>query len=388
MKTDAPITGGKICPPSEAKASMAPAVVLLKPDLIIKGMVMAPVIAALIPAIMYFAYGFFIVHLEALKYDIKAYEPGPDEPKPLQLLFKDGISFLPIILMFYLLIVARMSPMYAGMLGLYAVIVLSQGVKLIRREAGPKDIIITIGDTLAYGTRSVAQLTGFVAAIGLVQQAFVITGLGARFAQILISYFGQVDLLLLIVGMIVCIILGMGLPTPVAYILCALFVAPALEGIGINTIAAHLFLLMAAIKAGSTPPIAVVALVTANIAEADFWKTALKAFVFSIPSFLLAFAYVYRNELLMMGEPLDILIRSVLVLTGLLGFVSVFQNFLIRKLNLIERVLAAVLSMVAIFADTWIASGAWALLIMIAIMHYYRAGGVVKPVSQKEAALE
>lgn len=330
------------------------------------------IMAALIPALMYFAYGFYMVHLEALNENIKKHEPAEGELTAMQLLKDNGVAFLPIILMFYLLIVVRLTPMYAGMLGLFSVIILTQTLGLIRRRTTLKDVGVTITNTLAYGTRSVAQLTGFIAAIGLVQQAFVITGLGARFAQILVAYFGDFDLLLLFVGMLVCIILGMGLPTPVAYMLCALFVAPALEGIGIPVIAAHLFLLMAAIKAGSTPPIAVVAMVTSNIAEADFWRTALKAFLMSIPAFILAFAYVYRPELLLIGEPVDIALRSLFVMTGLLGVASVFQNYFMRKLHIIERGLAFIISMVSIFADLYIAAFAFALLLALAIFHITR----------------
>ena len=100
------------------------------------------------------------------------------------------------------------------------------------------------------------------------------------------------------------------MPTPIAYVLVAMFVGPAMIQAGFPLLATHMFLFYFAIKSGSTPPVAVVAAVGAGIAGADFWKTAVKATVFSLASTLIAFGFLYNPSLLLIGDPLFIIVDS------------------------------------------------------------------------------
>ncbi len=296
------------------------------------------VTAAIIPAVLYYLYCFVLVDIEAAKNGLAGLSKE-ERGSFLQVMKKEGHKLLPLLVAFYTIIVIRMTPMYAGMLAIFTTLLVTQ-LRLPLQDK-VKNTLRSFDE----GSRNVGNLIGLVAGIGLVTQAFLITGLGARLTGILIETAGGNIFVLLLMGLMICIILGMGMPTPIAYLLVALFVAPALVEVGIPRLAAHLFLLYGAVKAGSTPPIAVVAMVAAGVAKTDFWETAWKAFAFSIPTFVLAFAFIYYPELLLLqGTSLTIAYRVFLTLISLIGFTWVIQGYMFKKMSLLERALIAVAS--------------------------------------------
>ena len=154
------------------------------------------------------------------------------------------------------------------------------------------------------GVRDVAGIMAILAGLGLISQAIVITGLGARLSEILVALVGGSTIGIVIISVVITLILGCGMPTPIAYVLVAMFVGPAMIQAGFPLLATHMFLFYFAIKSGSTPPVAVVSAVGAGIAGADFWKTAVKSTVFSLASTLIAFGFLYNQALLLVGNPL------------------------------------------------------------------------------------
>jgi TRAP-type uncharacterized transport system fused permease subunit len=149
---------------------------------------------------------------------------------------------------------------------------------------------------------------------------------------------GGSRVLVLFFSMVIAIILGMGLPTPIAYLLSGIFVAPALVQIGFPELGAHLFLFFFAIKSGSTPPIAVVAVVAAGIAQANWWKTAWRSFIYSLPGFFIAFGFVLYPGYLMDGTWSEILKAIVSGLIAVSGFSFAMQRYLLMPLSPIKFV--------------------------------------------------
>ncbi len=162
----------------------------------------------------------------------------------------EGYLLIPLIVAFYKIVVVRMTSVYAAMLGLVVTIAITQ---LTPPFKGGKEIAKTTIKVLDQGTKNVGKLMGLMAGIGLVRQAFVVTRLGSRIATILVRLADGEMFVLLLVAWLAATLLGMGMPTPVAYLLCALFVAPVLVDIGIPLMAVHLFMLYVAVKSGSTP---------------------------------------------------------------------------------------------------------------------------------------
>jgi TRAP-type uncharacterized transport system fused permease subunit len=117
--------------------------------------------------------------------------------------------------------------------------------------------------------------------------------------------------------MLICIILGMGMPTVAAYTIVALLVAPALiEGFGLARLPVHFFVFYAAILSGITPPIAIAVVVTTGIAQSNFWRTAIESVKIAAPLFILPFTFIYNPEIIVGGFSGIKILSSVLLLLG------------------------------------------------------------------------
>ncbi|SMF35494.1 TRAP transporter, 4TM/12TM fusion protein [Tistlia consotensis] len=292
-------------------------------------------LAALIPALLYFLSIFAVVHFEAKKLGLEGLDPS--RIPSLRQVFKDGWHLLlPPALLFYLLMGRGASPTYAGMVTILVSIVVAMTRASSRLTFGR---FIEIFDG---GARAAAGVTALIAAIGFIQQAMVTTGLGPRLSEIILLGTHGSLILTLLLGVVAATVLGMGMPTPIAYVLLALFVAPAFEKVGVPTLAAHLFLFYFAIKSGSTPPVAVVAVVAASIAEANWWKTAVTAFYYSLPGFIVAFMFVYAPALLFQGAWYDIALTAVMAAVGTVAIAAALQGWLQWPLSPIERLAVGV----------------------------------------------
>ncbi|WP_172153261.1 TRAP transporter permease [Pseudomonas tumuqii] len=292
-------------------------------------------LAALIPALLYFVAIFAVVHFESVR--LKLGGLSKEQIPDARQVFADGWHLLiPPILLFYLLMGQGMSPAYAGVITVIASIIVAMLRKSTRLSLGQ---VVKVFDD---GARSAASVVALIVAIGFIQQALVTTGLGPRLSELILMGTHGSLILTLILSVITATLLGMGMPTPIAYVLLALFVAPALEAVGVSTLAAHLFLFYFAIKSGSTPPVAVVAIVAASIAEASWWKSSVTAFVYSLPSFIIAFMFVYCPELLMQGEWPDIALAVVTATIGTVAFAGALQGWFGWTLSIPERLIISV----------------------------------------------
>lgn len=191
------------------------------------------------------------------------------------------------------LLVLRFSPSMAGFWGS----VIAAGLAFVRPDA-LRPALNNIRDGLRAGFDTAAQLTIILAAIGLVVQTLTSTGLGVS-AGALISDLGAGNIVVtLLIGMVVCMLVGMGLPTPAAYALIAIIVVPSLIDAGISPLTANMFGFYFAIFSALTPPVAVGVLVGARIAEAGFLSTALAAARLGAMALLLPFLFVAFPSLL------------------------------------------------------------------------------------------
>lgn len=287
-------------------------------------------LGALLPAILYFVSIFAVVHIECVKLGLKGLDRSkiPDARQ----VFRDGWHLLiPPALLFYLMMGRGLSPSYAGMIAVLVSIVVAMLRSSSRLNVSR---FVAIFDK---GARSTASVVALITAIGFIQQAIVTTGLAPRLTEILLMGTGGTMILTLIFSVVIATILGMGMPTPIAYVLLALFVAPALEAVGVPKLAAHLFLFYFAIKSGSTPPVAVVAVVAATIAEANWWKTSVSAFLYSIPSFVIAFMFVYTPPLLFQGSLVDVALAMVMATIGTIAIAGALLGHMAWTLSIIER---------------------------------------------------
>jgi TRAP-type uncharacterized transport system fused permease subunit len=169
---------------------------------------------------------------------------------------------------------------------------------------------------LAATGHGVTEILLISAASGIVVGVLNVTGLSFNMTYLLVQIGGGSLIALLALSAVVCIILGMGLPTLGVYVLLAALVAPALVQLGVEPIAAHLYVLYFGMMSMITPPIAMAAFAAAAIAKADAMKTGFAAVKFGWIAYVIPFLFVYSPTLILKGEPLDV---TIAIATACLG---------------------------------------------------------------------
>ena len=300
------------------------------------GMTYATVVAAaVVPALLYYLSAYVIIDLEARKLGLRR-DSGQLADIPGILL--SGIHLvIPIFALFIFIFHYRFTPAYAGMVCFGLSIIFAQ----LRRAS--RFGLFRLLRILDEAVREAAKITGFIAALGLVEQGLTVTGLGVRMSEVFLVLSGGNEFAMLFLAVITTILFGMGMPTPLAYTLGAVFVAPPLVDAGFPLLAAHMFVFFFAIKSGSTPPVAVVAVVGAAIAKANWWPVAFLSFWYSLPGWLVAFAFMYAPELLHSGGTLFSNVWAISFATaGVFATSVALVGYWFGVLNLALRALLAV----------------------------------------------
>ncbi|WP_447555507.1 TRAP transporter permease [Vreelandella sp. EE22] len=294
------------------------------------------ILAATIPAGLYYFYLLLAVHLQAARDGIQAtgQHDEADVPSSKALVARYGHLLIAIALLVYLL-VSRMPPSYAAAYGCLAIVVLELVSTALRHYQNPlgglKSAAARIIDGLRDGGFSGATIAVIVAVIGIFVEMLTATGFAQKLSYLMLSIAdGNLGVLLLIAA-VACLVFGLGLPTSAAYILVALLTAPALIDMGVSMMAAHMFVLYFAVFSALTPPVAVASLIAARIAEAPYFATAMQAVKIGLPGFFLPFLFVARPELLMLeGSWLDQLLVALISALALaaLNVAMVGQGFI------------------------------------------------------------
>jgi len=287
-------------------------------------------LAAVLPSILYYLSLYWVIHIEALKEGLKGIPE--DEIPSVRDSLRDGWHLLvaPCIL-FYLLIFETYTVSYAAVVSM-AVALIAGFARSVTR--------VSLRELLRYfedGMMQAAMVTALIISIGLLQAAIVATGLGPRLTEIILSIGDGSLIITALLTVVAATLLGMGMPTPIAYLLLAMFAAPALITAGAPKLGAHMFLFYFAIKSGSTPPVAIVAVVAASIAKANWWKTSVTAFVHSLPGFIVAFMFLYSDALFLNGTWLEIIAASFSAGIGVFAAAAAIQGWCGSWINWIER---------------------------------------------------
>ena len=325
-------TGGQIMPPIMGAGAFIMAEITGIPYTEI-------VIAALIPAILYFASVYFMVDFEARKLDMKGL-PREELPQFLALA-KQAYLFVPVIILMYALY-SGYSVIRAGTLSTISALVVSW---LTPHAMGPRRVL----DALGLASRMSIQIIAVCACAGVIVGVIALTGVGARFSSVLLRIAEQNQLIALIFAMLIAIVLGMGMPTTAAYAVAASVVAPGLVELGIPRLTAHFFVFYYAVISAITPPVALAAYAGAAIAGSEPMKTSVESFRIGLAAFIVPFMFFYSPGLLMEGEWLVIGRNLVTALLGVFLLSAAATGFFQARLNPALRLtlLAAALMMIA-----------------------------------------
>lgn len=316
-------TGGQIMPPVMGITAFLMADFLSVPYSEV-------VIAAIIPALLYYVAVFIQVDLEAGKRGLRGI-PIADIPRFLATL-KRGFGFIvPLGVLIYGVMFAFWAPGKAGLIA--AVAALAVGMILPRGRPSWAEFFGALVDT----GKTVTSILMLTAVAGLVIGALQLAGLAYSMTSILIAFAGDSVLLILIMTGIICVVLGMALPTAVIYTMLAVLVAPALVDLGVDRMAAHLFIFYMGMLSMITPPVCFASFTAAAIAGADFWKTALVGMRYGIAAYLLPFVFPFSLGLLMHGSALEIVWSVVSAIIGLAAISAGLVGYLFRPLNMVVR---------------------------------------------------
>lgn len=283
--------------------------------------------AALVPGLIFFLVVLFGTHLMVQKeLENLPLETEKDKKRvPVDMsnwkLITEGLRFgIPIFTIIFLLAILRYSVMYTAAISVFAMLITGISMPLIERPT-PNNVLNVLAKTkdgLVQGATLIAPITLIVAAINMVLDLLVATGTPASITQSLVEIAGGSLVVLVLLGMIVCIILGLGMPTSAAYLLVAILVAPAIaEPFGIPVLAVHFFVFYSAILSSITPPIAPALIIASSIADTDMWKSTIPTLKISTPLFLLPFTFISHPEIIV-GDLMTSTIYGVAILMGCL----------------------------------------------------------------------
>ncbi|HSD53970.1 MAG TPA: TRAP transporter fused permease subunit [Burkholderiales bacterium] len=308
-------TGGQLMPPVMGASAFLMAEFLQIPY-------SAVVLAALVPALLYYLTLFIQADLEAGRVGIKAVDPE-DIPRVRDVL--PGLHFtVPFAVLIVALFRYNLQPETAALWSSLALVVLA----LAFGYRGERPALAALFGAFRTTGLATVEIILITAAAGLVIGVLGITGLGFNLTMALVTLGSGSLLALLALAAIVCIILGMGLPTVGVYALLAALVAPALVEVGVMPIAAHMYVMYFGMMSMITPPVALAAYAAAGLARADPMRTGLEACRFGWSAFLVPFLFVLSPTLLLIGPPASIALAVVTAALGIwLASIAVIGYF-------------------------------------------------------------
>ena len=321
-------TGGQIMPPIMGAAAflMADYVDIPYSSIIVK---------AILPAILYFTGIFITVHLEAKKLGLRGI-PRNELPKISQLI-KKVYLLLPLIILIWLVSSNTKTIQTAAAIAIVAAIIVSLFNK--ENRITPKRILEALAAG-GQGTISVAAACGIA---GIIAGIITMTGLANVIINGIVTIAGNQVIIALFLTMICCIVLGMGVPTTANYCIMAATCAPILVRMGVPQVAAHFFVFYFGIVADLTPPVALAAYAGAAIAQSNPMKTALTSTKLAIAAFIVPYAFALNPVMLFVDvkSPMQVVLIVITSLIGVFGVSAGLEGFMLKKLNVAQRIMTA-----------------------------------------------
>lgn len=376
-------TGGQIMPPIMGAAAFVMASLLGITYLDV-------IIAGLVPAFIFYGSVTFAVHYkgigqlgeQGIEIDIESqFDETMSQREFIVQVFRFGIPFA---LLIYVLGVLQYTVLTAALYTIIAMFVTGFTFPLAQTALEDKPLwpafVELLGDSargFREGAMILAPIAIIIAAINGVVDVFEASGIPGVLSLALLDLSGGVMIYAVILAMVISIVLGMGMPTVAAYVIVAALIAPALvQQFFVPDLAAHFFVLYAAILSGLTPPIAIAVVVATGIAESNFWRTAHEALKLSAPIYVLPFAFIYNPEIVIGGFGIETFISGGIALLGALGIAhgfnyygqffheSPFIKFPVRTVYFALGVLAMV------YPDMMIRIGCVTVIIVLMVMQF------------------
>jgi len=301
--------------------------------------------AAILPGVLYFLALFWMVHMEALKLGLRGL--NREELPPLWATIKaGGHLMIPAFLLIGFLIMGY-SPMKAGLWAIISVWVISAIRKATRM--GFRAVL----NAMEKGATGCLEVALACACAGIVIGCVTQTGLGLKFSGLIIDAAGGNLILSLIFVMFASIILGMGLTTSAAYILTVILGGPVLIELGVNPLAAHMFVFYYACLSTVTPPVALASFAGAAIAGSKPFATGFESMRLAAVAYLVPYFFVFSPELIWKGSIGAIGLAAFSATIGTIALGSGLMGYLVDRLNWIFRLLLLAAGVALIQPGLW-----------------------------------
>ncbi|MCK4826541.1 TRAP transporter fused permease subunit, partial [bacterium] len=306
------------------------------------------VIAAIVPALLKFICVFFYITLTAKKMEIRA---SVEPVKGRQLLLDSPIFILPLGVLVFLLVKGYTLP-FVGFWSILTIIIVGLIMSAVRKEARLN--FRETFDKVVSGIRSASEIAMICGLLGVVVSAIVSSGLAVKLPLAIEDLSHGILPIALFITMISSMLLGIGVPTPAAYMLVAVGAVPSLLKMGVPLLPAHFFCFVSAICSHITPPIAIGALVASKIAGADYWKTCWESVKAAFAKYLLPFFFIYAPVVLLRPDAgfVPSLLQVVAILAVIFSLQIGVSNYCFTKLRLDETIafiIASMFSLAAVF---------------------------------------
>lgn len=233
---------------------------------------------------------------------------------------------------------------------------------------GLKKILIAAEE----GALSALPIVAIIVNCNIISGMISLTGLGLNISDMLVSLSQNSLILLLLLTAIASLIIGMGMPIIVSYLLLAILVAPAMVKMGVVPMAAHLFIFFFALLADLTPPVAMGSFIAAGIAGAKPMATAWTACRIGLVLYMIPFFLIYNPVLMLEGKTFQIIESSITCILGIIALAAGIQGYLFRKANLVERIVLLIAANALIWPGWATDLIGFALLVAVAIIQYPR----------------
>lgn len=301
--------------------------------------------AALIPAVLYYVALLMIVHFTAKRIGASG-DPEIEKQAKDPAAFYKGMVFFGSFAVLILFLLLGYTPFRAVTLSLLSILVFSLFHADTRLRLS--DLVKALDKSAVSGVSLIAA----ACAVGIIIGVVTLTGVGAKLPSILLPLAEQNLILALMLLMVCTIILGMGLPSAVCYLLLATLVGPMLTQLGVVPLAAHLFIFYFGMMSMVTPPVALAAYTAGTIANTDIMKTGVAAFRFALVGFTLPYAFVLKPGLLMLGPDgnpasiFAIVIATTWTLLGIIPLATAIAGFAFQVMVPWRRALLLLISFV------------------------------------------
>ncbi len=329
-------TGGQLMPPIMGAAAFLMADIMEVPYLDITK-------AALLPALLFYIAVFASVHLEAVKLGLKPLN-GIEVPDVALSLRNSGHVLISIPI-FIGTLISGYSVMYSSLAGIVSLLALS----LLRHSSrlNPRQLVAAA----VSASEAILPVALATATAGIIIGVVTLTGMGLKFSSFIVTISNNNLLAALVLTMASSLVLGMGLPTAAAYILVATLTAPALVSMGVDLMAAHMFVFYSAMLSSITPPVALAAFAAAAICREPPMRVAMISVKFGFVAFLLPYFFVLEPRLLGMGDIGETVAVFAVAVVGILALACVLQGYAFGKLTTLSRIIIGAAALAVLLPD-------------------------------------